>query len=164
MSTGKQPSVSGQSISGKKRVWVEFQEDTAVAEVAATVNQSATTCAGRLLAIQKTRDDEALASAREERKAKSARVFEGDAGLSEGVKKVQEQIKKLKVQLSKIDAALADSLKLSLDLLAIISSPVRLLFGPRDLFSIQPNGTLCQCSIICDVNLHVMMPRFYLYG
>ena len=110
MSTGKQPSVSGQSISGKKRVWVEFQEDTAVAEVAATVNQSATTCAGRLLAIQKTRDDEALASAREERKAKSARVFEGDAGLGEGIIKVKEQIKKLTAQLEHVTAALASPL------------------------------------------------------
>ena len=52
MSTGKQPSVSGQSISGKKRVWVEFQEDTAVAEVAAVVAApcfqfEVTVCVGR---------------------------------------------------------------------------------------------------------------------
>ena len=97
-------------VSGKKRVWMEFQEDNAVAEVKATVNQSATTCGDRLRTLQKIRDDEALASAREERRARSARVFEGDAGLSDGIVKVKEQIVKLMAQLEQITAALASPL------------------------------------------------------
>ena len=98
---------SGAAKSGHKRVRVAFHENTAEAEVMATVNMSASTCAERLLTMQKAEDNAALVSAREERKARSARVFEGDAGLSEGVAKVKEQIKKLQEQLSRIETALA---------------------------------------------------------
>ena len=95
------------SASSKKRVRVEFSEDTAIAEVAETVNLSAKMAANRLVVMQGESDEAAKVAARRQRVAASAKVFEGDAGLSDGLLKMKEQIVLLKHRLGEMEAAAA---------------------------------------------------------
>ena len=94
------------SPSGRsKRLRIEFVEDKAIADIAETVNMSASMAAKRLVAMQLEIDEAAKTTARHRRVVQSAKVFEGDAGLSDGVRRIKEQIELLKLQLGRMSAA-----------------------------------------------------------
>ena len=102
----KQPLFIMFSPSGRsKRLRIEFVEDKAIADIAETVNMSASMAAKRLVAMQLEIDEAAKTTARHRRVVQSAKVFEGDAGLSDGVRRIKEQIELLKLQLGRMSAA-----------------------------------------------------------
>ena len=88
-----------------KRLRIEFVEDKAIADIAETVNMSASMAAKRLVLMQLEIDEAAKTTARHRRVVQSAKVFEGDAGLSDGVRRIKEQIELLKLQLGRMSAA-----------------------------------------------------------